>query len=66
MKRMFLGVLLILLLSISAHAYTIGGAYASLVSCTWSQHGYNHGNIGTYNVNGQMYKIFFGSGYCQN
>ena len=46
------------------HAYTIGGAYAQLVSCTWGQYGYQYGNIGTYNVNGKMYEIFFGSQYC--
>lgn len=48
----------------SANAYTIGGAYASLVSCTWGQHGYEYGNIGTYNVNGKLYTVFFGNSYC--
>lgn len=47
-----------------AQAYTIGGAYASLVSCTWGQYGNQYGNIGTYNVNGQIHSIFFGSSYC--
>jgi hypothetical protein len=48
-----------------AGAYTIGGAYASLVSCEWGQYGYQYGNIGTYNVNGKLYQVFFGSSYCE-
>ncbi len=48
-----------------ATAYTIGGAYARLISCTWGQYGYKYGNIGTYEANGQIYKVFFGSSYCQ-
>ena len=48
----------------TANAYTIGGAYARLVSCDYGQWGYQYGNIGTYEVNGQYYQIFFGSGYC--
>ena len=46
-------------------AYTIGGAYASLVNCSWGQWGYQYGNIGTYEVNGQYYQIFFGTNWCQ-
>ncbi len=49
-----------------APAYTIGGAYASLVSCSWGQWGYEYGNIGTYNVNGSYYSVFFGAGFCEN
>ena len=48
-----------------ANAYTIGGAYATLVSCVWGQYGYEYGNIGTYNVNGKLYEIFFGNSYCE-
>ena len=47
------------------HAYNIGGAYAHLVSCEWGQYGYEYGYIGTYEVNGQYYKVFFGSNYCE-
>ena len=46
-------------------AYTIGGAYASLISCSWGQYGYQYGNIGTYNVNGKIYQVFFGSSSCE-
>jgi len=49
----------------SASAYTIGGAYASLLSCDWGQYGNQYGNIGTYSVNGDIYQIFFGSSYCK-
>jgi len=49
----------------NAHAYMIGGAYATLVSCDWGQYGYQHGYIGTYKANGQIYRMFFGSNYCQ-
>jgi hypothetical protein len=59
--------MLVALFAISgtAQAYTIGGAYARLISCTWGQYGYQYGNIGTYDVNGEMYQIFFGNSYCQ-
>jgi hypothetical protein len=62
MKRI---ILLILLLVISAKAYTIGGAYASLISCEWGQYGYEYGNIGTYDVNGKNYSVFFGNNNCK-
>lgn len=65
MRKIFLGIMFIFITLTSAQAYMIGGAYASLVSCTWGQYGYQYGNIGTYNVNGQIYQIFFGSNYCQ-
>jgi hypothetical protein len=48
----------------TALAYTIGGAYASQVSCTWGQFGNQYGYIGTYSVNGQMISQFFGNTYC--
>ena len=48
----------------AALAHTIGGAYASQVSCTWGQFGNQYGYIGTYNVNGQMISQFFGNTYC--
>jgi len=47
-----------------ALAYTIGGAYASQVSCTWGQFGNQFGWIGTYSVNGQMISQFFGNTFC--
>jgi hypothetical protein len=65
MKKLVLGLIVSAVLSISTQAYTIGGAYASLVSCDWGQYGYEHGYIGTYKANGQMYQIFFGSNYCE-
>ena len=49
-----------------ASAYTIGGAYAQLISCDWAQYGYQYGWIGTYKTaNGQVHRIFFGNNYCQ-
>lgn len=63
MKKLIVLALLALSLS-SAQAHTIGGAYASQISCTWGQLGYQHGYIGTYNVNGQIISQFFGSTYC--
>ena len=68
MKHRFLtailGLAFILLSIASTQAHTIGGAYASLISCTWGQYGYQYGHIGTYNVNGQTITQFFGSSYC--
>ena len=66
MKKTLIGLLTALLLvSTNTSAYTIGGAYASLLNCTYGQYGYKYGNIGTYRVNGQIYKVFFGSRWCQ-
>ena len=64
MKLLISFILSSLLLLTAAQAYTIGGAYASLVSCDWGQYGYEYGYIGTYEVNGQYYRVFFGSNYC--
>ena len=58
-------IMLILCNPVVSSAYTIGGAYATLVSCNWGQFGYQHGYLGTYNVNGQLYTVFFGNNYCQ-
>ena len=67
MKRSLITVFAIIsLLSTSVSAYTIGGAYASLLKCEWGQWGYEYGNIGTYDVNGTIYQVFFGSNYCQH
>ncbi|HID69359.1 MAG TPA: hypothetical protein EYP35_02600 [Desulfobacterales bacterium] len=65
MKKLVLSLIAIAIFSSVANAYTIGGAYASLESCTWGQYGYEYGNIGIYNVNGKMYQVFFGSNYCE-
>ena len=65
MKKLLVAIMLIIGLSISANAYTIGGAYASLQSCNYGNYGYEYGNIGTYNVNGKLYQVFFGSNYCE-
>ena len=56
--------LLVIMLSAFANAYTIGGAYARLVSCNWTSYGYQHGYVGTYDVNGKRYQIFFDNRYC--
>ena len=57
--------ILILLMALSnANAHMIGGAYARLIKCEWGQYGYEYGNIGTYEVNQQIIKQFFGSNYC--
>ena len=65
MKRIF-----VMCLALSAsfswfvEAHEIGGAYARLIKCEWGQYGYEYGNIGTYEVNNQIIKEFFGSNYC--
>ena len=49
-----------------ANAYTIGGAYVSLVSWDWGQWGNQYGNIGAYeDASGKRYQVFFGGAYCQ-
>jgi hypothetical protein len=63
--RNYVFMLVAVIASANAQAYTIGGAYAQLISCRWGQYGYEYGNIGTYEVNGRTYEIFFGNSYCQ-
>ena len=61
-------ILAVILFSLSTQvsAYNIGGAYAQLVKCEWGQYGYQYGYIGTYNVNGKYYQVFFGNSNCQH
>ena len=66
MKKILLLVSMIIAVPQTSSAYTIGGAYARLVSCNWGQYGYEYGHIGTYDVNGKIYQVFFGNSYCQN
>jgi hypothetical protein len=63
--KMIFTLIALAILTTASQAYTIGGAYASLLSCDWGQYGYEYGNIGTYKVNGQIYTVFFGSNYCK-
>jgi hypothetical protein len=63
-KKLFALVALAAIVLQPVHAHTIGGAYASLISCTWGQVGYQYGYIGTYRVNGQIISQFFGNQYC--
>jgi len=63
MKKLTL--IILLTLSSNSFAYSIGGMYATLISCSYGQHGYQYGNIGTYRlVNGDIYKVFFGNSHC--
>lgn len=57
--------ILIALLTSQAFTYQIGGAYASLIDCTYGQYGYEFGYIGTYKVSGNIYRIFFADNYCE-
>ena len=63
MKKIILAI--ILTFSSSAFSYEIGGAYAQLLNCEFGQHGYEYGYVGTYEVNGKIFKVFFGSNYCE-
>lgn len=64
MKKLLL--VLLLVFSTSASAYMIGGAWAYLLKCEYGQWGYEYGMIGTYDVNGQIHQVFFGSNYCKH
>ncbi len=57
--------ILMVLLVTSTYAYQIGGAYATLIECKYGQYGYEYGHIGTYKVNGQVYRVFFKNSYCE-
>lgn len=65
MKKLIVGLLMATSFTSAANAYTIGGAYASLLSCDYGQYGYEYGYIGTYKVNGQIYQVYFGQNYCE-
>ena len=65
MKKILTVFLVSLLLMGPVSAYQIGGAFASLVTCEYGQMGYQYGFIGTYNLNGQYYTVFFGHNYCE-
>lgn len=69
MKKILFIILLVLSVCLSANAYMIGGAYATLEKCEWGQFGYQYGYIGTYKVgigtSTQYYQIYFGQNYCQ-
>lgn len=65
MKSIALAVSMFVALTSQAMSYTIGDAYAHLISCDWGQWGYEYGYIGTYKVNQQVYRVFFGSTYCE-
>ena len=65
MRKIIIGMIIFISCTLSMYAYNIGGAYARLVKCDWGQYGYQYGYIGTYDVNGKIYQIFFGSNYCQ-
>ena len=65
MSKIILAIITAVSFSTAASAYSIGGAYARLTDCSWGKWGYEYGNIGTYEVNGQYYTVFFGSSSCQ-
>jgi hypothetical protein len=65
MKKILIGIIILMSFVSSMNAYIIGGAYAQLLKCNWGQYGYEYGYIGTYDVNGNIYQIYFGSNYCQ-
>lgn len=61
-----IAIIILLAVSTSAQAYSIGGAYATLIDCSYGKYGYQYGNIGTYRLaSGEYYQVFFGSNYCQ-
>ena len=67
MKSLVLSVVLVLMGAVSAFAYTINGKYARLISCDY---GYSSvrgesGYTGTYEVQGEIWTVYFGSRYCQ-
>lgn len=67
MKHLILAALLLAspMLATNANAYMIGGMYARLLSCNYGQVGYQFGYTGTYDANGTIYQVYFGSNYCQ-
>ncbi|MGX2972965.1 hypothetical protein [Helicobacter sp. T3_23-1059] len=67
MKKKIIACVVLAILAVSGlSAYYIGGAYVTLVDCSWGQYGYEYGNIDTYkDSNGKFYQVFFGNNYCQ-
>jgi len=65
MKKLILTLIILLLTVSTGYTYSIGGAYASLISCDYGQYGYEYGYLGTYKANNKFYTVFFGNSYCQ-
>lgn len=67
MRRMFFAVVLLIIGTASASAYTINGKYARLISCDfgWSSVRGESGYTGTYEVMGEVWTVYFGSSYCK-
>lgn len=56
---------ILMVTSFSAFSYDIGGAYAKLLSCKFGKWGYDYGYIGTYQMQGDIFQVYFGNNYCQ-
>ena len=67
MKKFVLSILLVGMSAVSAFAYTINGKYARLISCEYSYSSVRgeSGYTGTYEVQGEIWTVYFGSSYCK-
>lgn len=66
-KKFFMAMVIVALCVCNANAYFIGNRYVTLIDCSYGQYGYKYGFIGTYkDSSGNLYRIFFGSNYCQH
>ena len=67
MKKFVLSIVLVGMSAVSASAYTINGKYARLISCDYSYSSVRgeSGYTGTYEVQGEIWTVYFGSRYCQ-
>ena len=52
--------------ALTANAYTLNGKYAQLINCNfeYSVVRGESGYTGTYNVQGEIWTVYFGSKYC--
>ena len=50
----------------NANAYYIDNKYVTLIDCSYGRFGYDYGYVGIYKDSwDNLYKVFFGSKYCE-
>ncbi|MGX2982619.1 hypothetical protein [Helicobacter sp. 23-1045] len=67
MKRKLFAIIAIASLYIcSANAYFFNNKHLRLIDCSYGRFGYDYGYVGIYkDSSDNLYKIFFGSKYCE-
>lgn len=66
-KKFFKIISIAMILCVNVSAYFFDGKSLTLVDCSYDRFGYDYGYVGIYKDGyGNLYKIFFGSNYCEH